>query len=213
MERYREINRKETYAKCYPEQKNWKKSSDICAKIIVPDVNCFGLKKMFSKIKLIVYDFDGVMTDNRVMVFQDGTEAVLCSRSDGLGINGIRQMNIHQLVLSTEKNSLVGARAGKLKIECIQGCEDKKNRLLEYCTDNQYSLEEVLYVGNDVNDLEVMRVVGVSIAPSDSHPAAMEVARLVTKSKGGEGVVQELFEYMQHSKMNEKNGPEEKESK
>ena len=168
---------------------------------------------MFSKIKLIVYDFDGVMTDNRVMVFQDGTEAVLCNRSDGLGVDGIRRINIHQLVLSTEKNPVVKARADKLKIECIQGCDDKKNRLLEYCIDKQYLLEEILYVGNDVNDLEVMKVVGVSIAPCDSHPAVLEIARLVTKSKGGEGVVQELFEYIQQSKMNEDSGHEEEEEK
>lgn len=165
-------------------------------------------ENMVSKIKLIVYDFDGVMTDNRVMVFQDGTEAVFCNRSDGLGVNNIRRMGIYQLILSTEKNKVVKVRADKLKIECIQGCDDKKHKLVEFCKDNQYAFEEVLYIGNDVNDLEVMKIVGVPVAPRDSHAVILEIARFVTKSKGGEGVVQELSEYIQKSKTDKNNGPE-----
>lgn len=143
-------------------------------------------------IDLIVYDFDGVMTDNRVIVLQDGTEAVIVSRADGLGVDRIRQRGIHQLILSTETNPVVKARAGKLGLEVIGSCENKKNALENYCVQNKLNLAKVLYVGNDINDLEVMRIVGYPIAPADAHPDIVKLACLVTKSKGGEGVVREL---------------------
>ncbi|MBA7564388.1 2-keto-3-deoxy-D-glycero-D-galacto-9-phosphonononic acid phosphatase [subsurface metagenome] len=150
----------------------------------------------YKNINLIVYDFDGVMTDNRVIVFQDGTEAVIVNRSDGLGVERFRSLGIPQLILSTETNPVVKARAAKLHLEVIASCKDKKIVLENYCVQKGYNLNRVMYVGNDLNDLEVMRIVGFPVAPVDAHPKIKKIAKLVTKAKGGEGVVKDLFDYL-----------------
>ncbi len=147
-------------------------------------------------IDLIVYDFDGVMTDNRVIVFQDGSEAVIVNRADGLGVDRFRKYNIPQVILSTETNPVVKARAAKLRIEVIASCDNKKLTLENYCAQNGYDLNKVIYIGNDLNDLEVMKIVGFPVAPADAHPIIKSVAKLITQSKGGEGVVKELSDYM-----------------
>ena len=145
-------------------------------------------------VDLIVYDFDGVMTDNRVIVFEDGREAVVANRADGLGVSMIRKMGILQLILSTETNRVVRARAEKLSLEVIHGCKDKKSALLTYCQDRNIQPSRVIFVGNDLNDLEVMMWVGYPIAPLDAHPMVREIAFLVTGVPGGAGVVRELAE-------------------
>ena len=143
-------------------------------------------------VDIIVYDFDGVMTDNRVFIFQDGTEAVVANRADGLGVDRIRSLKIPQLILSTETNPVVKARAAKLSLETIASCNDKKHTLKKVCEQNDFDLQKVVYIGNDLNDLEVMKIVGFPIAPADAHPDIKSVAKLVTKAKGGKGVIREL---------------------
>ena len=150
----------------------------------------------YRNIELIVYDFDGVMTDNRVIVFQDGTEAVIVNRADGLGVDRFRSIGVPQLILSTETNPVVKARAAKLCLEVIASCKEKKNALESYCAKNGYDLNKVMYIGNDLNDLEVMKIVGFPVAPADAHPKIKKVAKLITEAKGGEGVVKELSDYM-----------------
>jgi YrbI family 3-deoxy-D-manno-octulosonate 8-phosphate phosphatase len=146
------------------------------------------------KPKLIVYDFDGVMTNNMALVNQDGIEAVAVNRSDGLGIRKIKQTGCKQLVLSTEANPVVAARAKKLDLDVIYGCEDKAVTLAEYCARNGIPLELVLYVGNDINDLAVLKTTGYSVCPSDAHKDILAIVDYVTKAKGGEGVIRELSE-------------------
>lgn len=155
-----------------------------------------GIKFNYRDIDLIVYDFDGVMTDNSVIVFQDGTEAVIVNRSDGLGVNRFCSIGIPQLILSTETNPVVKARAAKLHLEVIASCKDKKIALENYCAQKSYDLNRVIYVGNDLNDLEVMKIVGFPIAPADAHPKIKKIAKLITKAKGGEGVIKELSDYL-----------------
>ena len=145
-------------------------------------------------IQLIVYDFDGVMTDNRVFVFDDGHEAVLCNRSDGLAIKMIKQRGIPQVILSTESNPVVKARAQKLKLPVVANVKDKKTTLVRYCKQQKYKLNKVIYIGNDLNDLEAMKVVGYPIAPQDADKRIKKVAKIVTKSKGGEGTIKEFFD-------------------
>ena len=135
-------------------------------------------------IDLIVYDFDGVMTDNRVIVFRDGTEAVIANRADGLGVDRFRALGIAQLILSSETNPVVRVRAAKLGLEVIVSCKDKKLALQSYCKQNGYELQKVVYVGNDLNDLDVMKIVGFPVAPADAHPDIKSLAKLVTKAKG-----------------------------
>ena len=160
-----------------------------------------GMKSDFNyqDIDLIVYDFDGVMTDNRVIVFQDGVEAVIVNRADGLGVDHLRIRGIPQLILSTETNPVLKARAKKLQLEVINSCKDKKSALESYCQQKNYDLNRVIYIGNDLNDLEVMEVVGFPIAPADAHPKIKKIAKLITKAKGGEGVVKELSDRIAES--------------
>jgi 3-deoxy-D-manno-octulosonate 8-phosphate phosphatase (KDO 8-P phosphatase) len=139
------------------------------------------------------------MTDNRVIVFQDGTEAVIVNRADGLGIDRFRSIGIPQLILSTETNPVVKARAVKLRLEVIASCKDKKNALESYCAQNDYAVNKVMYIGNDLNDLEVMRIVGFPIAPAGAHPKIKKIAKLITETKGGDGVVKELSDYLMTS--------------
>jgi 3-deoxy-D-manno-octulosonate 8-phosphate phosphatase (KDO 8-P phosphatase) len=156
------------------------------------DVNHFN----YRNIDLIVYDFDGVMTDNRVILFQDGNEAVIVNRADGLGVDRLRSLGIPQLILSTETNPVVKARAAKLRLEVIASCKDKKKALENYCAQNAYDLNRVIYIGNDLNDLDVMKIVGFPVAPADAHPKIIKVASLTTEAKGGDGVVKELSDYL-----------------
>jgi len=147
-------------------------------------------------IDLIVYDFDGVMTDNRVILSEDGKESILANRSDGLAIGFIKKMNIPQIILSTEKNPVVRKRAEKLDLEVINSCSDKKQAIQKYCSEKGYNLEKVVFVGNDTNDLEAMKIVGYPVAPSDACAQIIEISKIVTAAKGGCGVIRELFEYI-----------------
>jgi 3-deoxy-D-manno-octulosonate 8-phosphate phosphatase (KDO 8-P phosphatase) len=148
--------------------------------------------------KLIVFDFDGVLTDNRVLVFDDGHEAVVCNRADGLAFDLLRREEIPAMILSTEKNPVVAARAKKLKVPFLQGAGDKKTVLQEYCRQEGIRLGEVLYVGNDLNDLAAMRIVGHRVCPADAHPEVRSICQTVLRSRGGEGVARELVETVLH---------------
>lgn len=148
------------------------------------------LKK--ESIELIVFDFDGVMTDNRVIVDENGKESVIVSRADGLGVSILKQKNMKMLILSTEKNKVVARRAEKLNIPVIQGADKKEELLAEYLRNNDIPREKVMYVGNDANDLEAMRLCGVTVVPSDAHPCVKDIADVVLNTKGGCGVVREL---------------------
>ena len=120
-------------------------------------------------IKLLVYDFDGVMTDNKVYVDQDGKEMVQVNRADGLGISMIKKLGIVQIILSTEANPVVSARASKLDISCRQGIKNKEKELRGFCQEKNYDMEMVGYVGNDINDLDAMHLAGISFCPADAH--------------------------------------------
>jgi 3-deoxy-D-manno-octulosonate 8-phosphate phosphatase (KDO 8-P phosphatase) len=120
-------------------------------------------------VKLIVYDFDGVMTNNKVIVDQNGHESVYVNRSDGLAISEFKRLNLKQIIISTEKNPVVLKRAEKLGIPCIYGVENKKSILENYLKEEKINQADVSYVGNDLNDYEAMAIVGVPVAPEDAH--------------------------------------------
>jgi YrbI family 3-deoxy-D-manno-octulosonate 8-phosphate phosphatase len=141
---------------------------------------------------LVVLDFDGVFTDNRVFVSQDETEMVACSRGDGLGLGMLRKAGVPAVVLSTEVNPVVAARCKKLDLPYHQGVADKAevfDRLaIEYGVDR----ESVIYVGNDVNDLPAMAKAGISVAVADAEPEVLRIADIVLTRKGGRGAIREL---------------------
>jgi N-acylneuraminate cytidylyltransferase len=149
-----------------------------------------------SDIQLIVYDFDGVMTDNRVSLDESGIESVRVNRSDGLAISRIREMGIPQLILSTEKNRVVEKRAAKLGIPYLSGISDKKETLREYLAKKDIDKNKVIYVGNDINDLAVMNYVGFPVAPNDASMEIKKIARTVTIAQGGRGVIRELLDIL-----------------
>lgn len=144
------------------------------------------------RLDLIVFDFDGVMTDNRVHVDQDGRESVACNRADGWGLARLREKGIPMMVLSTEENPVVAARCAKLRLDCHQGVADKARYLREFVAKSGLDLRHVAFVGNDVNDLGCLRVVGLPVAVADSHPDVLKVARLVLGRKGGDAAVREF---------------------
>jgi len=146
-----------------------------------------------STCSIFVYDFDGVMTDNKVYVDQNGKESVCLNRSDGLAISKLRNMNIEQLILSTETNPVVTARAQKLKLPVIQGADSKVQSLSSYLDSMGKDWTDVLYIGNDINDLEVMSKVKVKIAPADAYNEILDIADFVLNTRGGQGVIRELY--------------------
>jgi len=152
------------------------------------------------KNKLIVYDFDGVMTDNKVYVDQDGKETVQVNRGDGLGISEIKKLGIEQIIISTEKNPVVMKRATKLNIKCLQGIENKKSALINYCQKNDFELQNVAYVGNDINDKEVMEIAGTTYCPSDAHKSIQDISDNILKTKGGDGVIREILDIINKEK-------------
>jgi len=145
-------------------------------------------------IRLIIYDFDGVMTDNRVMIDQDGRESVVVNRLDGLAISEFKKMGIEQIILSTEKNPVVQQRAKKLGLFCLQGIADKKEAVEKYLNDSGINRKRVIFVGNEINDLEAMRFVGWPMAPGDAHSDVKKIAKVVTKTGGGCGVIREVLD-------------------
>ena len=147
-------------------------------------------------VSLVVFDFDGVMTDNRVRVTQSGEEAVWCHRGDGWGIARLREADFQVIVISTETNPVVSARCRKLNIQAIQGCDDKLAALQRFAAERELALSEIAYVGNDVNDLSCMEWVGLPIAVADAVPSVRAVAKWVTRLPGGGGAVREVADLL-----------------
>ncbi len=148
-----------------------------------------------ARIQLLVFDFDGVWSNNQVLVMQDGTEGVLCNRSDGLGLEMLRKNGMAMMVLSKEANPVVAARCRKVKIECLQGIDDKLTELRRISTERSVPLSAIAYVGNDLNDVECMKAVGLPIAVADAFPQALAAAAVITSRPGGNGAVREVCEW------------------
>jgi len=143
--------------------------------------------------ELIVCDFDGVFTDNRVYVDENGIESVVCNRSDGLAIDFLRDKS-SLVILSTETNNVVARRAEKLRVEVWHGLSDKKKALMDLCNDRNVELERVVFIGNDINDLGAIEICGYSIAPADAHPRVIAEVDHVLENRGGDGVIREFCE-------------------
>lgn len=148
------------------------------------------------KPKLIVYDFDGVLTDNRVWVNSDGMEWVACHRGDGWWIGEIRKLEIEQLILSTEKNPVVSARGKKLSLEVRQGIEHKGKAFAQLLEEKKLKREEVVYIGNDMNDFDCFELAGFTMCPNDSHPKILASAKCVLPEKGGNGIVRHVYDWV-----------------
>ncbi len=150
------------------------------------------LVDLIRNVRLIAFDFDGVFTDNTVYVSQDGSESVRCWRGDGLGLRKLDQLGIVTIIISTETNPVVTARSNKLGIRCLQRVEDKRAALDGVAREMGLSLSQVAFMGNDINDLPCLMVVGLPIAVQDAHPDILSVVQYRTRASGGRGAVREV---------------------
>lgn len=145
-------------------------------------------------VKLVVFDFDGVMTDNRVWVDAEGHEFIAAYRSDSMGLKALRNAGIESIVISTETDRAVEARCRKIGIDVMQGVNDKASRLKDYLEEKNFDPAQVVYVGNDVNDLPCFPLVGCAVAVADALPDVLRQADLVLSRNGGFGAVREICE-------------------
>jgi YrbI family 3-deoxy-D-manno-octulosonate 8-phosphate phosphatase len=145
-------------------------------------------------VKLVIFDFDGVMTDNKVYVDQNGFEMVVANRGDGAGIKMLRRAGIETMVLSTEVNPVVEARCRKLNTPALQGIDDKGSALKAYFADHDVDPAKVIYVGNDLNDMPCFPLVGLGVAVADAVSEVRTAADMVLSRNGGDGAVRELCE-------------------
>jgi YrbI family 3-deoxy-D-manno-octulosonate 8-phosphate phosphatase len=162
------------------------------ARLLAPLLDVAAAHPRLADLDALVLDFDGTLTDDRVNVDQDGRESVMVHRGDGLGIAALRRAGLDVLILSTERNPVVAARARKLGVPALTGIADKGSVLAQWCADNGHALARTGYVGNDLNDLPCFAIVGWPIAVADAHHAVRARARVVTAAPGGYGAVREV---------------------
>ncbi len=148
------------------------------------------------EIRLALYDFDGVMTDNKVMIDENGFESVIVNRSDGLAVKLINELNVKQIIISSESNKVVNKRAQKLGIECKQNVENKASAVEKLSKDLSIMKDEIAFIGNDLNDFEAMKIVGFPLCPSDASQEIKDISKEILPSKGGSGVIRDFYDFL-----------------
>lgn len=155
-----------------------------------------ALARRVKQIRLVAFDFDGVFTDNTVYISERGEESVRCWRGDGLGLQKLDAAGIDSFILSTEANAVVAMRARKLKRFCVHGVADKLAELTRLAAERRVDLSQTAYVGNDINDADCLRAVGLAIVVADAHPDVTGLAHLITSLPGGRGAVREVCDLL-----------------
>ena len=153
-------------------------------------------RPMPAEVRLVVLDFDGVMTDNRVWTDAEGRETVAADRSDGWGLARLRERRVDVVVLSTETNPVVAARCRKLDLPCVQGAADKAASLSALLAERRLKSDQVIYLGNDENDLPCFPLVACALVVADAHPSALAAADRVLTRPGGHGAVREVCDLL-----------------
>lgn len=173
--------------------RDWQRAEWIISQGDLPMVHPGpGKRPLPKQVDLLVMDFDGVMTDDRVWVDQDGRELVASNRRDGMGISALHNAGIPMIVISTEVNPVVAARCHKLDLPVIQGITDKATALQRLLRERQLDPAHVIYLGNDVNDVPCFPIVGCAVVVADAHPEVISHADIVLTNPGGRGAVREL---------------------
>lgn len=149
-----------------------------------------------ARVDAVIFDFDGVFTNDRVTLSEHGDESVVCSRSDGMGIKLARLAGIRMLILSSEVNTVVKRRAEKLQLDVIHGVEDKVTILDEWLIEHKLSWSNIIYVGNDVNDVGCLDRAACGVVVADARPEARAHANLVLTNPGGNNAVRELTDLL-----------------
>lgn len=153
-------------------------------------------RRMPETVQMIICDFDGVVTDNLVLTDEKGRESVAASRSDSMHIKTLREKGVEVMILSSEPNPVVKARAKKMGVEAIHGIgmQDKGRVMREVLEQKKVKAENVIYIGNDLNDLPCFEIAGWSVAVADAYPEVIRAADYVLTKNGGHGAVRELCE-------------------
>jgi N-acylneuraminate cytidylyltransferase len=144
------------------------------------------------RVKLLVMDFDGVLTDNRVWTTEDGHESVSSNRSDSMGLEHLQKSGVPAFVISKETNPVVAARCKKLGIGCKQGVDDKAGAFKALLAERGVAAEDTILVGNDTNDLPCFPLAGCAVAVADSHSDVLRQADQQLSQPGGHGAIREL---------------------
>jgi 3-deoxy-D-manno-octulosonate 8-phosphate phosphatase (KDO 8-P phosphatase) len=152
------------------------------------------------EIQLVVFDFDGVFSDNRVWTNDRGEESVACFRGDSAGLRRLDEVGVEYFVLTSETNDAVPARARKIRIDCVRGIEDKLPVLTAELERRGFSTAQTAYVGNDINDAECLAAVGLAVVPADAWPEVLPLAGVVLTRPGGHGCVRELCDAIWNAK-------------
>lgn len=163
-------------------------------------------REVLASVSLLVFDFDGVFTDNTVYVTQEGIESVRCWRSDGLGLARLRSTGVHILIISTELNPVVTVRAQKLKIPCRQGIEDKAAAIVAACNELDIDPAHTMFVGNDINDIPAFNIAGIPVAVADAYPETDQHVLFKTSKPGGYGAVREVCDLIYFAKQGQSSG-------
>ena len=162
--------------------------------MVTPGTPALMKRPMPENIYLIICDFDGVITDNRVWVDQDGTETVAAYRSDSVRVKDLHAIGIEVMILSSEPNRVVEARARKMGVEAIHGIalHDKGRVMRDVLAQKKIKAENVIFIGNDINDLPCFEVAGWAVAVADAYPEVIRAADHVLSKAGGHGALREL---------------------
>ena len=162
------------------------------AQMLLPLVENDLLPSLLMNYNALVTDFDGVLTDNKVHLDENGLETVRCDRGDGMGLSALLKANIPVLVLSSEQNPVVKHRCDKIGVQSIQTKDSKDKVLTKWASEKSIDLNQVVYVGNDINDLAAFAVAGCALAVMDAHPTVLQRANHIIPALGGHGAIRKV---------------------
>ena len=159
------------------------------------------MNKDLTNIKLVILDVDGTLTDGGVYIDSNGVETKKFNIKDGAGIVLAEQVGVEFMILTGRKSYCVEHRANELKIKYVfQGVVDKLSYLQQFLTQQGFSPADVAYIGDDVNDLECMRIVGFTACPADAVEEVRQQCDFVSRYNGGQGAVREVCDMIRKSK-------------
>ena len=164
-------------------------------------MNVSDVNKRAAKIRLVLTDVDGVLTDGGVYYGKDGEVMKRFSIRDGMGVERLRAIDVEVGIITGEQSESVVRRAEKLHIEMVHlYCKDKPAVLQEILAQNAFTAEEIAYIGDDVNDIEIMKLVGLAASPADGFADVRKIAHYVCSRPGGHGAFRELAELIIEAK-------------
>ena len=160
----------------------------------------YFLIKITMKIKVLVMDIDGTLTDGKIHISDEGEVFKSFNVKDGYGIANLYKIDILPVIITGRKSKIVEYRAKELNIkEIYQGVHNKVDKLKYICEKYKISLKEVAYIGDDINDLECMKICGISACPNDAAEEVLDSVDYICKKNGGEGAVREFINFISNN--------------